>query len=209
MKFLIIPLFATLVFCSCKKPKVESIKTNNSKDSLTYQPKVSGSTWTYTRTVANLSSTTYNFIRLNYDSAVGGNIFNVFSSGIDVNQYIRQDGDKYYSVFTPSTYKPVLLVLDVTKNINETWVGGSNGNDTYTYTIKDKYPTYVLDNFTFKNVLKVYTERITTSGGVSTVTLKGDTYYAQGIGQIKTEGSILINGIDVPVSIKLIELDLK
>jgi hypothetical protein len=210
MKLLLIPFIALFLFTACKKPVVESVKTNNSADSLTYQPKVPGSTWTYTRTVAGFGNTTYNFTRLNYDSSAYGNPFNVFSSGIDVNQYIRQDGDKYYSVFTPSTNKPVLIVLDVTKNVNESWVGGTNGSDTYTYTMKEKFPTYVLDNFTFRNVLKVYTERTTTtSGGGSSITLKGDTYYAQGIGQIKTEGSVFINGIEVAVSVKLITIDLK
>ena len=52
-----------------------------------------------------------------------------------------------------------------------------------------------------KNVLKIHQER-KTSGVVN---LEGDFYYAQGVGQIKSEGSI--SGL--PVNIKLISVDLK
>jgi hypothetical protein len=208
MKYLLIPFITIISFVACKKPKVESINTNNSRDSLTYQPKVPGSKWTYVRTILG-QNVTYNFTRLTYDSTVNGKVFPVFSSDIDPNQYIRQEGDKYYTILTASTLKPALLVLDVSKNVNESWVGGTNGNDTYTYTIKEKNPTYVLDGFTFRNVIKVYTERTTTSGGTTNVTLSGNVFYAQGIGQIKIDGSVNVGGTNVPVSTKLTVLDLK
>jgi hypothetical protein len=205
MKYLVLPIFILISLAACKKPKVQTINTNNSRDSLTYQPKVAGSKWTYTRTTLGLN-TTYNFLRLTTDTTYYGSVYNMFNSDIDGTQYIRQDGDKYYSILTASTNKPEQLVLDVSKNIGESWVGVVNGSDTYTYTMKQKIPTYVLDGFTFKNVLVVHLERTTTSGAS---TISGDTYYAQGVGQVKTEGTVLINGIQVAVNVKLIILDLK
>jgi hypothetical protein len=208
MKYILLCGIILASFASCKKPKIETINTNNSKDSLTYQPKVPGSRWTYVRTALG-QNVTYNFTRLGYDSSAYGNSFPVYSSDIDANQYIRQDVNKYYTILTGSTFKPELLVLDVSKNINDSWVGGTNGNDTYTYTIKDKLPSYVLDGFTFKNVVKVYSERTTTSGGTTTVTLSGNVYYAQGIGQILLEGYVVVAGTQVPVTTKVLSVDLK
>jgi hypothetical protein len=208
MKYLLLCFVIVLSFMACKKPAIESINTNNSRDSLTYQPKVAGSKWTYVRNALG-QNVTYNFTRLSYDSSAYGNPFPVFSSDIDANQYIRQDVNKYYTILTGSTLKPELLVLDVSKNINDSWVGGTNGNDTYTYTIKDKIPSYILDGFTFRNVIKVYSERRTTSGGTSTVTLSGNVYYAQGIGQIQLDGFVVLGGTQVPVSTKVINVDLK
>ncbi len=208
MKKVSLFLIVLVIFFACKKPVIETINTNNTRDSLTYQPKVPGSKWTYTRTALG-TNTTYNFTRLNYDSTAWGSVFPVFSSDIDPNQYIRQNGDKYYTILTGSTFKPELLVLDVSKNVNESWIGGINGNDTYTYTIKEKNPTYVLDGFSFKNVIKVYTERTTLTGGTTTVTLSGNVFYAQGVGQIKLDGIVNVAGTNVPVSTKLIVLDLK
>ncbi len=208
MKYLMFPILSLLCFVACKKPAIEAINTNNTKDSLTYQPKVPGSRWIYVRTALG-QNVTYNFTRLTYDTSAYGNSFPVFSSDVDPNQYIRQDVNKYYTILTGSTLKPELLVLDVSKNVNESWVGGTNGNDTYTYTIKDKIPSYVLDGFTFKNVIKVYSERTTTSGGVTSVTLSGNVYYAQGIGQIQLDGYVVVSGNQVPVTTKVINVDLK
>jgi hypothetical protein len=208
MKYLLLCFVIVTYFAACKKPTIESINTNNSRDSLTYQPKVPGSRWTYVRSALG-QNVTYNFTRLSYDSTAWGNVFPVFKSDIDANQYIRQDGNKYYTILTGSTFKPELLVLDVSKNINDSWLGGVNGNDTYTYTIKDKIPSYTLDGFIFKNVIKVYSERTTTSGGTTTVTLSGNVYYAQGIGQIQLDGFVVVAGTQVPVSTKVINVDLK
>ncbi len=204
MKYLF--LISIVFFAACKKPKIESVNTNNSADSLTYQPKVPGSRWTYTRTTP-LGNSDYNFLRLTTEATINGKIYPIFYSddsnpSIGGEQYIRQDGDKYYSVLTASTTKPELLVLDVSKNINESWIGGVNGSDTYTYTMKEKYPIFLLDNFIFKNVLIIGQVRTNGSGNI---TLSGDTYYAQGIGMILTSGSI--SGI--PVSIKLKSIDLR
>jgi hypothetical protein len=204
MKYLLSILICISFFVACKKPKIESVNTNNSVDSLTYQPKVPGSRWTYTKTIF-LSNSDYNFLRLTTEATINGKTYPVFYSDdptIGGEQYIRQDGDKYYSVLTASTTKPELLVLDVSKNVNESWVGGVNGSDTYTYTMKEKYPFYALDNFIFKNVLRIGQVRTNGSGNT---TLSGDTYYAQGIGMVKTDGTI--SGI--PVSIKLKSIDLR
>lgn len=203
--FLIIITFICSL-AACKKPTTKAVNTNNSKDSLTYQPNVPGSRWTYTRTILG-QNTTYNFTRLTNDTVSNGSTFLVYKSDIDENQYLRQEGGKYYSVLTASTNKPTLLILDTSKNINESWVGGVNGTDTYTYTMKEKIPIYFLDGFQYKNVLKVYTER--TTGSPSNITLAGDTYYAQGVGQVKTEGYVKNNGITVNVFLKLISVDLK
>jgi hypothetical protein len=202
MKFIII-LATFFAIASCKKAAVESVQLNNSKDSLTYQPAVAGSKWTYTRTIAGLGVTEYFFTRLSYDSSIYGNPFNVFSNTGDSygNQYIRKNNGKYYNILVASTNKPELLILDTAKNINESWLGGVNGTDTYTYTMKQKIPNYVLDGKPFRNVLVVHAERTTPSG---TSTLSGDTYYAQGVGQILTQGTV--NGIGVEIRLKDVDL---
>lgn len=207
MKYVITSFIIILFIISCKKATIESINTNNSRDSLTYQPKVPGSKWTYRRTVSGIQNTTFTFLRLTADTTAYGSSFQIFSSDdnttSNLNQYIRQDGNKYYSILTGSTNKPQLLVLDADKNINESWVGGINGSDTYTYTMKQKIPVYVLDNFTFKNVLVVHLDRTGPNPA------SGDTYYAQGIGQVKSEGTVTVGGITVSADVKVLTVDLK
>lgn len=207
MKYLIPIIICLVSLAACKKATIETINTNNSKDSLTYQPKVAGSKWVYRRTIAGFQNTTFTFIRLATDTVAYSSTFQSFSSDDNatnqVNQYIRQDGDKYYNILTASTNKPQLLVLDAAKNINESWLGGVNGSDTYTYTMKDKIPSYVLDGFTFKNVLVVHLERTGPNP------LSGDTYYAQGVGQVQSIGTINVSGNNVSATVKLITLDLK
>ena len=207
MKYLI-PIFTCLLsLIACKKATIESIQTNNTRDSLTYQPKVPGSTWTYRRTIGGFQNTTFTFRRLTTDTTAYGSTFQVFSSDDNttnnLNQYIRQDGNKYYSILTGSTNKPQLLVLDADKNIGESWQGGTNGSDTYTYTMKNKIPVYVLDTYTFKNVLVVTLNRT----GPNPAT--GDTYYAQGVGQVKSEGTVTAGGITVSADVKVLTVDLK
>ena len=196
-------LLILLAFSACKKPKIEKIDTNNTTDSLTYQPKVAGSKWTYNRYAAGGAvNSNYNFIRLTTDSSYLGKIFNLYSNDADGIQLLRQEGNKYYQVLTASTNKPELLVLDADKNIGESWVGGVNGSDTYTYTITQKIPVYTLDGFVFKNTIVVQQVRTNTGGAT---TLNVDSYYAQGIGLVKSDGTV--SGIGV--TIKLIALDLK
>lgn len=203
MKYFALIFIYLFSLVACKKSTIESINTNNSRDSLTYQPKVSGSKWVYKRIVGGVQSTTYSFVRLSTDTVAYSSTFQTFSSDDNatnqLNQYIRQDGDKYYNILTASTNKPQLLVLDAARNINESWAGGVNGNDTYTYTMKNKIPVYTLDGFTFKNVLVVHLERTGPNP------LSGDIYYAQGVGQVQSIGS----ASGIPVSVKLITLDLK
>ena len=203
MKYLI-PIFISLLsLIACKKATIQSVNTNNSKDSLTYQPKVPGSKWTYRRIIGGVQSTDYTFIRLITDTTAYGATFQSFSSDDNatnkLNQYIRQEGDKYYNILPASTNKPQLLVLDAARNVNESWLGGVNGSDTYTYTMKQKIPVYTLDGFTFKNVLVVHLERTGPSP------LSADTYYAQGVGQVQSIGTV--NNINAVV--KLLTLDLK
>lgn len=202
MRILLFLIAAGCCLQACKKSKIEDIQTNNSVDSLTYQPKVPGSKWTYEMTVALVNKSTYNTTRLSYDTVINGKTYQVFNSEAEGNQYIRQDGNKYYSVLTASSTKMELLIIDADRNVGDSWVGGVNGSDTYTYTMAEKYPVYVLDGFTFKNVLKIHQER---KDGSNNVTLSGDSYYAQGVGQVKSEGTIL----SVPVSVKVITVDLK
>ena len=207
MKYLILIFICLLSLTACKKATIKSIQTNNTRDSLTYQPKVPGSTWTYTRTIGGIQNTTFTFRRLTTDTTAYGSTFQVFSSDdnttSNLNQYIRQDGNKYYSILTGSTNKPQLLVLDADKNIGESWQGGTNGSDTYTYTMKNKIPVYVLDTYTFKNVLVVTLNRT----GPNPAT--GDTYYAQGVGQVKSEGTVTAGGITVSADVKVLTVDLK
>ena len=203
MKYTISILILIALIASCNKPKIISVNLNNSRDSLTYQPSVPGSKWTYRRTIAAVSVTNYDFIRTSADTSVNGKMFKVYSSTSgDGNQYIRQDAGKYYSIFTASTNKPELLILDTARRVGETWLGGVNGSDTYNFTMKEKIPIYQLDGFTFKNVLVVRQERTNGSG---TVTLQGDTYFAQGVGQVYSVGS----ASGIPVTVKLLTLDLK
>ena len=207
MKYLI-PIFISLLsLIACKKATIQSINTNNSKDSLTYQPKVPGSKWTYRRTIGGFQNTDYTFIRLTTDTTAYGATFQSFSSDDNatnkVNQYIRQEGNKYYNILTASTNKPQLLVLDAARNVNESWLGGVNGSDTYTYTMKEKIPVYTLDGFTFKNVLVVHLERTGPNP------LSADTYYAQGVGQVQTVGTVTVGGNNVSAVVKLLTLDLK
>ena len=203
MKYTISILILIALIASCNKPKIISVNLNNSRDSLTYQPSVPGSKWTYRRTIAAVSVTNYDFTRTSTDTSVNGKMFKVYSSTSgDGNQYIRQDAGKYYSIFTASTNKPELLILDTARRVGETWLGGVNGSDTYNFTMKEKIPIYQLDGFTFKNVLVVRQERTNGSG---TVTLQGDTYFAQGVGQVYSVGS----ASGIPVTVKLLTLDLK
>ena len=203
MKYPISILILIALIASCNKPKIISVNLNNSRDSLTYQPSVPGSKWTYRRTIAAVSVTNYDFTRTSTDTSVNGKMFKVYSSTSgDGNQYIRQDAGKYYSIFTASTNKPELLILDTARRVGETWLGGVNGSDTYNFTMKEKIPIYQLDGFTFKNVLVVRQERTNGSG---TVTLQGDTYFAQGVGQVYSVGS----ASGIPVTVKLLTLDLK
>ena len=207
MKYLILIIICLLSLAACKKATIQSINTNNSRDSLTYQPKVPGSKWTYRRTVGGFQNTTFTFLRLTTDTTAYGATFQIFSSDdnttSNLNQYIRQDGNKYYSILTGSTNKPQLLVLDADKNVGESWVGGTNGSDTYTYTMKEKIPVYQLDGFTFKNVLVVRLDRTGPNPA------SGDTYYAQGVGQVKSTGTATAGGITVQVEVKVLTVDLK
>jgi hypothetical protein len=203
MKYILFLFIIVIGFNACKKDTViESIVTAvGSKDSLSYQPSVPGSSWIYTRTIPLFPTVDYNFVSLNYDTSHLGFTFHVFSDDLNGNQYIRQDGGKYYTIFTPGTTKPQLLVLDTSKAINQSWIGGVNGDETFTYTIKEKIPSLVIDALTFRNVYRVYNERTKTISGV--VTTSGDIFYAQGIGLIKSDLVIVNAGVSVPVSIKI------
>jgi hypothetical protein len=214
MKYPLLGFIALMFIISCTKssPAIESINTNNSSDSLTYQPKNAGSKWFYTRVTTILSIPTidsFYFTSLNYDTTAYSSSFHVFKDDFLGNQYIRQDGGKYYTLLTASSNKPQILVLDTSKNLNEWWLGGVNGNDNYSYKIVERMPSYSLDNFIFRNVIKVYGERVQSSGGVNTITLKGDIYYAQGVGQIKSDLIGIIGGNPVNVAVKIRRLDLK
>ncbi|MEZ5046854.1 MAG: hypothetical protein R2831_07660 [Chitinophagaceae bacterium] len=202
MKYLLLILPVIVIFSSCKKTKITSVNTNNSVDSLTYQPSVAGSKWTYQLIVSGIPTSTYNTTCTEKDSVINAKTYKVFNSDNDGLQFFRRNGDEYYTVLTTSTNKTELLVLDASKNINDTWVGGVNGSDTYTYTLTEKHPTFALDGFNFKNVLVVH--QVRKDGGGNT-TLEADTWYAQGIGQIKSEGTLLGNSLVA----KLIAVELK
>ena len=203
MKQILFISFILLSFISCKKKTIQAVNTNNSKDSLTYQPKVPGSKWSYLLS-SSLVNKTYNTTRQNYDTVFNGKTYAVFYSEFELEgwQYIRQDGDKYYSVLTTSTNKTELMMIDASKGVNDTWVGGVNGTDTYYYTILEKFPVYVLDGFTFKNVLHIQMERKDASNAV---TLSAEGYFAQGVGQIISKGNL----VGIPFETKLISVDLK
>ncbi len=203
MKQLIIFVFFTGIFISCKKPAIKSINTNNSSDSLTYQPKVPGSQWRYNRYAAGgISNKDYNFVRLTYDTIHNGKNYQVYSDELDGNQFLRQEGNKYYQVLTASTNKPELMVLDAGANVGDSWVGGVNGSDTYTYTLTQKIPVYALDGFIFNNTIVIHQDRTNTGGNN---TLSVDSYYARGVGLVKSSGTV--SGIGVTV--KLLTLNLK
>ncbi len=203
MKLLFYSLFMIALAASCKKSKVQSIQLNNSRDSLTYQPSVPLSKWTYRRTVAGFGVSTYDYIRSSSDTSLYGNTYKIFTnSNGDANQYVRQDGGKYYSILTASTNKPEMLILDTARQVGQSWIGVVNGSDTYTFTMKEKIPVYQLDGFTFKNVLVVHQERRNSSGNID---IDGDTYFAQGVGQVYSIGTLT----GLAVTVKLITVDLK
>ncbi len=199
MRFFII-ISITFFFVACKKtPPIQSVLVSNTRDSLTYQPKEQGAKWIYTRNVLG-TLTTYNYARIAPDTILYSNVFNMFQSDIDGLQYIRQDGGKYYNILTASTNKPALLILDTSKNIGESWVGGVNGNDTYTYTMKRKIILdTVIDLIIFKKMMVVHLER--TTGGNTTIS--GDTYYARGVGHVLTTG--IVSGFPVEIRLKKYE----
>ena len=203
MKYLFLCVVVVASFISFKKTTViESIEVAvGSRDSLSYQPSVAGSSWVYTKTVSVLAPSDYNFASLNYDTSISGFTFHVFSDDILGNQYIRQDGGKYYTIFTPGTTKPQLLVLDTSKAINQPWIGGENGDETFTYTIKERIPLLVIDGKPFRNIYRVYNEKTKTLTGQ--VTTSGDILYAQGIGLIKSDLTIVNGGISALVKIKI------
>ena len=207
MKYFIPFLFCLVSLIACQKAEIQTVNTNNSRDSLTYQPKVPGSKWTYRRTVGGFQNTTFTFLRLSTDTTAYGSSFQIFSSDdnttSNLNQYIRQEGNKYYSILTGSTNKPQLLVLDADKNVGESWLGGINGSDTFNYRMKDKLPTYQLDGFNFKNVLVVTLNRTGPNPAI------GDTYYAQGVGQVQSIGTVTVGGINVSANVKVLTVDLK
>ena len=207
MKYLLPILFCIVSLIACQKAKIQTVNTNNSRDSLTYQPKVPGSKWTYRRTVGGLQNTTFTFLRLSNDTTAYGSTFQIFSSDdnttSNLNQYVRQEGNKYYSILTGSTNKPQLLVLDADRNVGESWLGGINGSDTFNYRMKDKLPTYQLDGFNFKNVLVVTLNRTGPNPAI------GDTYYAQGVGQVQSIGTVTVGGINVSANVKVLTVDLK
>ncbi len=203
MKYIyFISVVTILFFASCKKTKIESVNLNNSRDSLTYQPSVLGSRWTYERVVAGLGTSIYNYVRLSQDTVAWGSTYNVFSNDGDNygNQYLRNSNGKYYNLLSASTNKPEILILDTAKNVGESWLGGINGSDTYTYTMFQKISSFQLDGFTFRNVLVVHAER-TTNGAL---TLSGNSYYAQGIGLVQTIGTV--SGIAVNIKLKSVYL---
>ena len=202
MKLFTILSFSIIILnTACKKSKLESINNVGSIDSLSYQPAVSGSTWKYDNYLSGVKSPGKTTICQNFDTTFNSKIYDVYLNNDGSYNYSRKEVDKYYYVLSTSTNKTELCALDVAKNINETWIGGINGSDTYKYTIKEKLSTLVVNGITLKNVIKVYNERYENS------ILKDDGYiwYAQGIGNFKTE--LKINTI--PLEIILTAADIK
>ncbi len=200
--FALFALLCLAMFSCTKKKKIESVNTNNSKDSLTYQPKVPGSKWTYERSLNGVLQATYSVTRLNYDTTINGHTYQVFDSEVEGHQYFRQEGNKYYLVLVAAANMTETNLIDVDKNIGDTWVGAVNGTDTYYYTMVDKIPAYTLDGFTFKNVLRIHNERKDQNNNI---TLSGDSWYAQGVGQVFSSGTVG----PVSVEVKVITVDLK
>lgn len=192
MRYSFILLSTIILFnLSCKKSP--STLVTSTKDTLTYQPITADSKWEYDVFVGGVKTSSNSVICLSRDTTFNAKSYDVFLNMPDSTfSYNRASGANYYNVLSTSTNKTELLILDTTKNIGETWVGGTNGSDTYNYTITEKLTNYLQDGVTYKRVLKVSQERKNASGNV---TLSGDTYYAQGVGQIKIAGQI--SGITV------------
>lgn len=203
MRQIIFLVFIALCLGACKKSKIKSVNTNNTADSLSYQPFVPDSKWTYEFTLMNVSKSNYDVVRLNYDSTINGHVYNVFNDGKQGLQFYRQDGKKYYSVLTTAANLTEVNHLDASKNVGESW-SSVNGSDTYTYTMAEKFTTYVVDGFTFNNVLKVSMQR-TDGNDNNKVTMSGDTFYAQGVGMIISDGKVGPLDIDI----KVLTVDLK
>jgi hypothetical protein len=207
-KLLLFVLLTSVIWSSCKKATVESINTNNSRDSLTYQPSVPGSVWKYTRITAGTNVNTTTTTRLNRNDTLNGKIYFVFETVGDIFppfSYTRREPGKYYQIVPASTNNVEALVLDTLQPLNQTWIGAVNGTDEYSYKIVQKFPTYSLDAFSFKNVYHVYNEKRTSGNLV----LFGNTYYAQGVGLIYSDGTAYTNLGAIPFTLKLTNLDLK
>lgn len=198
--FFIISIF--VLTASCKKSKLETVNNVGSIDSLSYQPSVAGSTWKYDTYINNIKGAEKTSICQSYDSIINSKTYDVYLNQDATLTFNRRDIDKYYNVLTSSTNKTELCVLDASKNVNDTWVGGVNGSDTYYYTIVEKNPTLVQNGITLKNVIKVYNERKDAAG---TVTLSGYAWYAQGVGNIKSTGTIS----SIPIEVILTSADIK
>lgn len=122
---------------------------------LTYQPKVAGSKWTYQRSLNGAIHSTYSTTRLTTDTTFNGKTYQIFDVESQDDQYIRQDGDKYYLVLTAAANKTELMVIDASKNVNDTWIGGVNGTDTYYYTMRRRsFPLLHLTALLLSSVLK-------------------------------------------------------
>jgi hypothetical protein len=205
MKYYITPLILMLIIIcnfACKKKKPVVLPTVT-KDSLTYQPHIADSKWTYDLFISGIKNSVSTVTRVHLDSSFNGIVYNVYYNEPE-NKYSfsREQAGKYYNVLATSTNKTELIVLDTTKNINETWHGGINGSDNYFYTITEKLIDYNLNGTIYKRVLKVFQERKDAGGNV---TLSGNTWYAKGVGQIQTEGTI----IGIPIELKLTTVDIK
>lgn len=177
-----------ILLIACKKSKLQNVTiTPGSVDSLSYQPSVYGSTWIYDVKLNGVKTGTKTVVCQNYDTVINSKQYDVFLNNDSSKEFIRKDSTKYYNVLTASSKNIELCVLDVSKNINDTWIGGINGSDTYYYTITEKKATFVQNGINLKNVITVYTERKDTNGNV---TLSGTSIYAQGVGNINSSGKI-------------------
>lgn len=195
-------LMAMFLLNSCKKTVIDTVDTTETKDTLTYQPVSAGSQWTYNLSVNGIPYQTYKSTSLEFDSTFNGRTYHVFDSEVDGRQYTRKNGNKYYTVLTSSTNYTEICLLDADKNVNETWIGGVNGSDTYEYTMLEKHPSFVLDNFTFKDVLVVKQEK---KDGGGNITLSSTNYYALGIGMIQSYGTLG----SLPLATKLTSVTIK
>lgn len=201
--FLLTSVIVILLLSACKKPTTTpSVTITDTRDTLTYQPITANSKWTYKAYINNLLYQTYEVTCLDKDSTINNKVYRVYDSEVEGLQFNRRAAEKYYTVLTTSTNKTELLILDATQTIGASWVGGVNGTDTYTYTVEDILPSYQFGTFTFTNVYVINQVRTDNNNNV---TLTAKTWHAQGIGIIKSEGTLS----NIPVQSILDVVDIK
>lgn len=196
MKSIYLALFVILI-AACTKPTPPEVTKDKTKKNENYMPLSEGSEWVFGLKVNNVPIQDIKTVSTDRDTTIHGEVYHIFISDAEGLQYIRHDGAEYYNVLSASSLMTPIKMLDTTKAINEKWIGGKNGSDTYEYTIVAKYPTYTIDTYVHENVIEVKQERKDAS---NVVTLSSTSFFALGVGQVHSKG--VLNSLPMELVLK-------